>query len=106
MPNAQSGEVDIHELRKRHFAAYKRGKATLFVVRSQPHPPFPPFVFRKLDDEHLAILAWRNRSEAEKWCADSQKDSSRIAELPHVELQQLLNSLDPEVREGYKIEVI
>ena len=100
--DAQSADSACRE----HFAEFKKGNRTIFVIMGPPgNPAVPRFVFRKVSDHEVAILAWRDRTAAESWRLERRFDLLTVIEWHYSDLVRLLEPLSPAARARYSIEL-
>ncbi len=101
--------MDSNENLNSYLLEFKSGKRKLFFVggpATRPvYPGLPDLAFRKLSPLNKAILAWRVKEDAEKWCGWSGDDKSYIVELSYSQFQERLARLTPEQKASCGIEL-
>lgn len=100
--------MNIHDDRKKYFEEFRNNIKPVYMIFSGSNSikEIPQFVFRKIDDIRIAILAWREKGDAEEWRLQKKLDNTRVVEISHSDFKKMLDELTPEQRKGYSIELI
>ena len=99
--------MDIHQKRINSFKDFKESGKPLYVIYTEiENSKVPCFVFRKVDSEKIAILAWMDIAEAENWRKQRGLNASRVVALTYFDFMRLIEGLTPDQRKMHTIELI
>jgi hypothetical protein len=87
------------------FDEFRAGKWPVYVIVGQKRNPGVP-LFRKIDSQKIAIVAWKNEGTAEEFRSNNKLSNSSVIAVSYTDLTKFLDSLTPDQRRACMIELI